>query len=149
MEVRTGYLTLLLCAAGCQEPAPDAEIVAAKVLADREQREKDDLAREPNRYLELSGLVYEDEGIVNDYRQLTAITVLNKSKHAVTDVVGEVAWYRGKEKLGAVPFQLDGSIAGGDTKAFSAEAKTLKSGTLKGNADRAGVVIKTLRVVEP
>jgi len=103
----------------------------------RIRRERDAILKNPGIVLEPDGFEYFDKGIINDYRQLSKMSVMNKSKYALTDIAGEVDWLDSEgQKVGSVPFTLTGSIPAGDTKWFSKAAGTLANGTLQTSAKR-------------
>jgi hypothetical protein len=115
----------------------------------RKEREKASIRQDPSRYLESSDLEYFDKGILNDYRQLTRISILNKSNYALRNIAGEVDWVNGEgEKVGSVPFTVKGSIPAGDTKRFSKDAHTLQNGTLQTSAKRARIRFTQAEIVE-
>jgi hypothetical protein len=104
----------------------------------------------PNNYLEVKHREYYDKGIINDYRTLTSMTVLNRSRHAIHEMSGEVDWLDAQgRKFGSVPFTLKGSIPAGDTKTFTSDAGTLTNGTIQGDAKHAQIRFTRVSVVEP
>jgi hypothetical protein len=117
---------------------------AARVAQAREQ-----LVKSPSTYLEASDVRYFDKGIVNDYRQITQMRVLNKSKFPVTDVQGEVDWTDDAgRKTGSVPFSIRGSIPAGDTKQFAAQDGSLTNGALQTSVTHAAVRFTHVTIVE-
>ena len=133
-------LPLLAC-----ETQADRQRQAAAVAAElqsqqraQEAAERARVAQNPDEYLQTSDMKVFDRGIINSYRELTGVTVLNKSKYPLDNLRGEVDWLsEDGAKYGSVPFTLKGSIPAGDTKVFSNSAQTLASGTVMGNARRA------------
>lgn len=127
---------------------------AALKLREKQEAEKQAQARsqllaQPDQYLESSDFTYYDKGIINDYRQLVGVRVLNKSKYPVTDLQGEVDWIdTDGQKVGSVPFTLKGSIAAGATVSFSEQDHTLSNGTLQASAKRARLRFTSIRIAE-
>ena len=114
----------------------------------REAEEKAHVQRAPDDFLETSDLGYYDEGIINDYRTLRTVTVLNKSRLSLNNLRGEVDWYSATgAKFGSVPFSVSGSIPAGDTKVFSTTSGTLTNGTIRGAAKFARVRFTHVEVV--
>ncbi len=119
-------------------------------LAAKEKKEKQDLRAHPQRYLESSETMYRDDGIINSYRQLSSMRVMNKSAFAVRDVSGEVDWLTEQDqKVATMPFTLKGSLPAGDTKTFSLKDGTLSNGTVKTGATKAQVRFLSLGLVSP
>lgn len=133
---------------GCSSTSSEVKVVQ-QTVEDQTQKEKQDLLARPDSYLEEGDLVYYDKGIIHDYRQLASMTVLNKSKHAVRNMAGEIDWVAPDgSKIGTIPFSK-GSLAGGDTKKFSRADGTLSNGTLQGNATKARVRFTSIALVQP
>lgn len=101
--------------------------------------------------LETSGLQYYDKGIINDYRQLTGITVLNKARYcAVRSAEGDVTWLDDQgRRYGSTPFTLRRSIPAGGTQRFSTADQTMTSGTLECSGRRAQISFTRVDVVQP
>ncbi len=117
----------------------------------RMQREEcTKLATQPNTLLETSDLRHYDKGIINDYRQLVGVTVLNTSRYcSVRAAEGDVTWLDAQgRRLGSTPFKLDMSIPAGATQRFSTSAGTLTSGTLEGAGVDARITFTRVDVVE-
>ncbi len=136
-----------------QQRQQDAVAAALKLRetqeAEKQARERTQLLTQPDQYLESSDFTYYDKGIINDYRQLVGVRVLNKSKYPVADLQGEVDWVDDDgQKVGSVPFTLRGSIAAGATVRFSEQDKTLSNGTLQASAKRARLRFTSLRIAE-
>jgi hypothetical protein len=97
-----------------EQQRQEAAITAALKLREQQEAEKKAFERkqllaQPDGYLEASDFSYRDKGIINDYRQLIGVRVLNKSKYAVTDLKGEArldavhaAWLRRRGGDGAL-----------------------------------------------
>ncbi len=160
---RRGQLAAVVTAtsvilAGCKDysRAPDPEKkadlkeAAENVAEEKEAKEKRDLVNDPARFLEVVDWTYRDDGIINSYRQMATVRVINKSKYAVRDVAGEVDWLDAQDqKLASMPFSLKGSIPAGDTKQFALSDRTLTNGTVKLAAKKGRVRFLSLRLVEP
>jgi hypothetical protein len=132
-----------------QAAAASAAAAALQLQQAQQAAEKARLRSQPDLFLQTSNLTYYDKGIINDYRQLTGVTVLNKSKYPVNNLQGEVDWIGSNgAKAGSVPFTLSGSIPAGDTKTFSSAAGTLSNGTLETSASRAAIRFTHVDVVE-
>jgi hypothetical protein len=107
------------------------------------------LRANPTRFLKLADIGVYDKGIINSYRQLTRLSLLNASDFAVTDVRGEVDWVDAAgNRIGSTVVALAGSIPAGDTKTFSTADGTLQSGTLQGNATTQSVRFTSVTIVE-
>ena len=134
-----------------QDPAETARLTAAEVARQTQrqsERDKAALLATPSRFLAPSDLMVDDKGIINHYRQLIRITVLNKSQFSVTGVHGEVDWVDAKGgKFGSTTFELAGSIPAGATEQFSVSSGTLKSTTIQGSGQPA-IRFTSLNVVE-
>lgn len=124
---------------------------AQEALKRSQQEECLKLSTQPNTLLETSALQYYDKGIINDYRQLTGVTVLNKARYcAVRSAEGDVTWLDDSgRRFGSTPFTLQKSIPAGGTVRFSTEEKTLTSGTLEGAGKRAQINFTRVDVVQP
>lgn len=162
--VRVGALVLVLAAVGGgmayngyrQRVADEANAQAAALLLAEQQAEEKRRAdlraavlENPGRYLEESELKYFDKGIINNYRQLTGFALLNKSPFALRDLRGHVEWLNDNgEPAGSTPFSLKGSIPAGDTKRFSTDSGTMKSGTIESSASKARVTFSHAAIVE-
>jgi len=104
----------------------------------------------PNNYLEVKDWQGHDRGIINDYRTLKSMTVLNRSRHAIHEMSGEVDWINAQGgNDGSMPFTLKGSIPAGDTKTFDVNTGTLTNGTVESEAKRAQIRFTRVSVVEP
>lgn len=112
-------------------------------------RERAALLANPNAYLETSDLINYDKGIINDYRQLVGVTVLNRSHFPVRNMRGDVEWVDDSgARVASMPFTLKGSIAAGDTKKFSQSDGTLSNGTVQSGAKRLRVNFTHIDIVE-
>jgi hypothetical protein len=102
-----------------------------------EEAERRSIAASPGSVLEALKYNTYDEGITNDYTQLSAITILNRSKYGLRKISGMAEWLDDSGNLvGATPFEVGGSIPAGDTKTFSTQNGTLTSGTIKGEGKK-------------
>ena len=125
-----------------------AEVARTQELM-RVQQEKQRLVTSPSLFLETSEPGYFDKGIINDYRQLIAVSVLNKSKYPVKNIRGDVDWVNDDgASVGSMPFSLKGSIPAGDTKRFTESAGTLANGTIQSSAKRARINITHIEIIE-
>lgn len=112
-------------------------------------RERASLMANPNAFLDTSDLVNYDKGIINDYRQLTSVTVLNRSHFPVQNMSGDVEWVNESgARVASMPFTLKGSIAAGDTKRFSQAEGTLSNGTVQSSARKLRVKFTHIDIVE-
>jgi hypothetical protein len=161
--VKTGacivIVGLVIGVGGCQDAKQDAEAkaqlvdeAAGKLRADEAKQLADakaQLVADPSAYLEASDIGYYDKGIINDYRQVTRMRVMNRSKFPVTSVSGDIDWMDdGGAKVGSMPFSVSGSIAAGDTKLFSTDDGSLTNGTLQASAKRVIVRFTHVTIVE-
>lgn len=136
-----------------QQRQQDAVAAALKLREQQEAAkkalERSQLLAQPDSFLETSNSAYFDKGIINDYRQLVGVSVLNKAKYPVTDLQGEVDWFDDNgAKFGSMPFTMRGSIAAGATVRFTAQDGTLSNGTIQGKATRAKIRFTSLRIAE-
>jgi hypothetical protein len=110
-------------AAAAQALADDK---AAKLKAAADARAA--VQQHPDAYLKTSN-PQTDNGLFNNKRLLTTVTVLNTSHFALTDLSGTVSWTDGTgASIGTTPFSLAGSIAPGATMTFATANRTLSSG---------------------
>lgn len=113
------------------------------------EREKQALRDTPDSYLITSEPGYYNKGIINDYRQLIKVSVLNRSKFPVGGLSGDVEWYSDNgAKFGSTTFSLSGSIPAGDTKIFSTENGSMSSTTIQGDAKKAKVKFTHVEIIE-
>ncbi len=164
LGVRASLVAAALIVGGCdlfkderQEKAEKAKQQAQQVetaqeaLKRSQQEECKKLAATPDALLETSGLQYHDKGIINDYRQLTGLTVLNKARYcAVRSAEGDVTWLDAQgRRFGSTPFTLRKSIPAGATERFSVDEKTMTCGTLEGAGVTATIKFTRVDVIEP
>ena len=133
-----------------QQVAQRQAVEAAKVAAQEQKaQEINAIISAPGSYLQASDYQTFDKGIVNSYRQLTGITILNTAHYAVTDIQGNVTFLDDQgRQFGTLPFSLRGSIPAGATQVFSARDGTLNSGTLQGKASKLSVAFTHVRVIQ-
>jgi hypothetical protein len=114
----------------------DDAVQAAKIAEAQEKaQEKAQVVANPTAFLETSNEAIFDKGIINTYRQLSKVTVLNKSHFALRNIQGSVDWLdESGNTLGSTAVTLAGSIPAGDTKSFSTEDHSMSSTTLQGKA---------------
>jgi len=112
-------------------------------------QERAALLANPNSYLKTSDFINYDKGIINDYRQLVGVTVLNRSHFAVWNMSGDVEWVNDSgARVASMPFTLKGSIAAGDTKKFSQTDGTFTNGTVQSSARRVHLNFTHVDIVE-
>jgi hypothetical protein len=109
----------------------EARESAQRAAEQREQQMLQELKSNPGKYLRIANHQVRDKGIVNDYRQLSSLTVENQSKHAVKSIRGTVEWIDGAGNVaGSTAFSVEGTITAGDTKTFE-RGRGLTSGTIQ------------------
>jgi hypothetical protein len=108
------------------------------------------LRTDPTRFLKARDVGVYDKGIINGYRQLVRVSLLNASAFPVADIRGDVDWIDGTgSRIGSTTFTLTGSIPAGETKGFSTADGSLQSSTLEGNAAAQSVRVTSVTIVEP
>jgi hypothetical protein len=113
------------------------------------ERERQELRDTPDSFLVTSNPEYYNKGIINDYRQLIKVSVLNRSKFPVGGLSGDVEWYDDDGgKFGSTTFALRGSIPSGDTKTFSTEDGSMTSTTIQGDAKKAKVKFAHVEIID-
>lgn len=124
------------------EAAAQAAQEAAKLEAEKQKVRT-------GQYLTTSDLTYYDKGIINDYRQLTGMAVLNRSKFPVMNLSGDVEWiWDNGARAASMPFVLKGSIAAGDTKTFSTSDGSMQNGTVQTGATKVRIHFTNVDIVE-
>jgi hypothetical protein len=114
-----------------------------------EARLKRQILANPNAYLQVSGLNAFDKGILDSYRQLTTMTVMNKTTYPLTAFTGEVHWLSDQNEVREVTiFRLRGSLAPGDTKTFKTADGSLDTGTTESHAHKYEVSFKQVKFVD-
>lgn len=127
---------------------------AARLRAEQEARAREAARRlaatsDPTTVLDLLDSRVYDEGILNDYRTLTKIRLMNRSAYPLRRLSGEVRWFKTSGTyLGSSPFRLSGSIPAGATATFSTRDGTLSCGTIQGNAHRFELRFNAAEIVE-
>jgi hypothetical protein len=107
------------------------------------------IVEHPNLFLQTSDYKAFDKGILDSLRQLTQMSVTNRSKYALHDLAGEVQWISDAGELREKTlFRLRGSIAAGDIKVFRTGDGSLDSGTVESHAHKFRVAFTTARVLE-
>jgi type II secretory pathway pseudopilin PulG len=132
-----------------REQALAMQRAAEQAEVKRRADQREEVLRNPNGFLETSEITSFDKGIINDYRQLTGFTLLNKSPFPLKELKGTVEWVNNDgESAGSTPFSLHGSISAGDTKKFSTDSGTMKSGTLQTGASKLRLKFEHVAIVE-
>lgn len=136
-------------AAAAQQQAELSAAAAQQEAVDRVQREKVALRKNPARFFGISETAFHDKGIVNSYRQLMQMTVVNKSRFAVSEVSGEVDWLKADgAKIGSTTFSLAGSLPAGEARSFKTQDGSLTASTLQGAAAKWDVRVTHVEVAE-
>lgn len=111
--------------------------------------EKQGIAANPGPVLQVLDWNYYDRGFINDYRELSTITILNRSKYALRRLAGQTTWLASnKVPMGSTWFQLEGSIPAGDTKIFSRQNGNLSGGTIAGRSSSMRLSFNPAEIVE-
>ena len=132
-----------------REQALAVQRAAEQAEVKRRADQREEVLRNPNGFLETSEITSFDKGILNNYRQLTGFTLLNKSPFPLKELKGTVEWVNDDgESAGSTPFSLQGSISAGDTKKFSTSNGTMKSGTLQTGASKLRLKFEHVAIVE-
>ena len=119
----------------------DREILEA---AKRRKTELDDLRRMPATYVRMAHVenawTHHDEGIINDYSNVTEIVIHNSSHFDVSDIEGEFTYHGANDSvLAKVPVKLAGEVRAGETTRLKADARTIR-GAAKAGAFRVSSV---------
>jgi hypothetical protein len=150
MRISTSALVLLLvgCESEAERQRKAAEAAATAERALFEKRKAEVLAA-PERFLDTSNLVYYDKGIINDYRQLTGVTITNRAAVPIRVKKARVVWLtESGDEVGSSPLTLSATLAPGTDKRFSTDDGTMSSGTIQGSAKGARVEFTQIEVVE-
>jgi hypothetical protein len=135
--------------ARAQRAHEQAVAAAREAQANETAQAKAALRADPTRFLKTSDLGSFDKGIINSYRQLSKLSVLNTSKYSVTGMRGQVDWTDAQGKLiGSTAISLAGALPAGDMKTFSTRDGTLQGATLQGAATNAAVRFTSVDIVE-
>jgi hypothetical protein len=114
-----------------------------------EARRRKQILSNPGAFLQVGDLGATDKGIINSYRQLTKMSVTNKTNYPLTEMSGEVLWLSDQGEVREVTlFRLRGSLAPGDTKMFTTANNTLDSGTTESHAHKYQVSFKQVKFVD-
>lgn len=135
-------LTVAAFAVGCN-PVHIGETVAE---AEKQEAEREQCKRlATNHLVETTDLEFYDEGIINDYRQLSAVTVINRAKHCtVLGGNGMVFWSDGP----ASTFAFGKSIPASSTERLSTTDRSLvRSTTTKSSARQAMIVFTSIDAI--
>lgn len=136
-------------AEAAHEQALAMQRAAEEAEAKRKADQRAQVLQNPNGFFDVSEVVYFDKGIINDYRQLSAFTLLNKSPYPLHEMNGTIEWVKDNgESAGSTPFSLKGSIPAGDTKKFSKNDGTLESGTLQSDAANYRLKFEHVAIVQ-
>ena len=152
-------LALLPVALGCKSEAQqvaDQEALVRKAeenlkreAALKEAALKRQIRSTPGAFLEATDLGAFDKGVLNSYRQLTKVTVKNKTRYALDGIKGEVEWL---DDQGVVRektlVRLKRSIPAGDTKVFSTGDGSMDSGTTESHAHKYVLKFTSASVIE-
>ncbi|AKU93108.1 hypothetical protein AKJ08_3495 [Vulgatibacter incomptus] len=122
-----------------------AQAAAAAAEAARKAQARNALLASPSQFIEASEAEFFDKGIINSYRELTRVSLINKAEFPVRNVHGTVEWLNdGGDTIATVAFSVPGSIAAGDTKTFSKAAGNLTTTTIQTGAK--GYRIKVTKI---
>jgi hypothetical protein len=105
----------------------------------------------PEKYLEASSPQSVTRGLLNETSQLTAVTVLNTSRFALTGLQGMVTWVDASGNVLPVSTQLvlDGSIAAGASATFALGKGITMSGAIIGKGTPKEIMFTTAMVQPP
>jgi hypothetical protein len=127
-----------------------AEVQAAAAAAEaaRKAQAKQALLTNPSNFIEASGAEFFDKGIINTYRELTKVSLMNKAEFPVRSVKGSVEWLDGSgNTIATVAFSVPGSIAAGDSKTFSHSDRTLETTTIQTDAKKYRIKVTSLETL--
>jgi hypothetical protein len=111
--------------------------------------EKQSIAANPGPVLQVVEWEYYDDGFINHYREIKALTVLNRSKYALRKLSGQTTWLASNgAAIGATWFRLEGSIPAGDTKTFSWQNGNLTGGKIAGRSSSMRLSFSPAEIVE-
>ena len=145
----SGLVLAALLGVGVYALTSSSRPAATQIVQNARAEAEAQVLAAPSRYLQASDLKYYDQGIINDYRQVVQLSVLNRSTLAVQNLAGQVDWYDKSARLvGSIPLSLKGSIAAGATQIFSTQSGTLENGTIKTNATNARIRFTQVATVE-
>ena len=126
-----------------------AKEAAAEEARARREKAKQDLLSNPTAWFEATNVEFFDKGIINTYRELVRVSLMNKSHFAVRDIRGTVQWLsENGDQIASVDFSVPGSIPAGDTKTFSKANGTLSSTTIQTDAKNYRITVTKVVLVE-
>ena len=130
---------------------PIPQETAEQALQRLHREECAQMASTPNSLLETSGQRFFDRGIINSYRQIQTMTVLNRARYCVVrSAEGDFTWVDANgARLGSVPFTLSQSIPAGGTVNFSTQAGNMVTGTMAGAGVRVTTSFTRVDVIPP
>lgn len=135
--------------AAAKEQARAMQQAAERAEIQRKAQQRAEVLGNPNAFLKVSDVQIYDEGILNEYRQLSGFTVTNRSPLPLHEIKGTVEWFnKSGESTGVTPFSVKGALPAGDMKTFSSREGTLKSGTLQSAATSTRIVFEHVAIVE-
>jgi outer membrane murein-binding lipoprotein Lpp len=135
-----------------------AQVLATKIapeLADKERSEenakqaaetkaeREKMQKEPKSFFEASGLKVFD--LPKGMHSVQALTLTNKSKFAVEQVVARVDFTKDGLPAAQIPLKLTGSVPAGGTRTFSVADNTLEGASVE--ADTGDMVVIVTSVV--
>lgn len=131
-----------------------ASQAAAQAIADQAAKEKaaralelQHLMGQPSAFIVASNPEYYDKGIINSYRSLAQVTLLNRSHFPVSNPSGTVDWTNAAgASAGSTPFSVTGVLGAGESKTFSRTDHDLTSGTVEAGVTRAVVTVTHVTV---
>lgn len=125
----------------------EERLQAEKAL--KEARLKARILSSPNEFLQVGDLAAIDNGIFSSDRQLTKMTVTNRTAYPLTGFSGEVHWMSDKNEVREITlFKLGGSLSPGDTKTFTTGDGSLDTGTTVSHAHKYEVSFKQVKFLE-
>jgi len=114
------------------QQAEQIKIDLAEQQKAKEQEARAQIQNSPNSVLKVTDYAIFDKGIINSYRQISQMTVVNKSTYSLTEIKGEIAWQRDDGSVaGKIPFVINKPIPAGDSKTFSTSDGSLENNTLQ------------------
>lgn len=94
-----------------------------------------DVQMNPDACFKVSGVKIKDSGIVRSYRELSEVTLTNTSGYKISDVTGEVTWFKADgSTVGTTTFKLTGATPAGATTTFSQASKNLTTTKIQSDA---------------
>lgn len=140
-----------------QRAAAVAQVQAKKAAEDQARAEQELFERRraevmaaPSNFLEISDIESFDKGFINSYRELTGVSITNRSRVPIRLAKGRAVWIDAKgEEVGAAPLTFRGDLAPGAQVRFTKGAGNLTSGTIQGSASRVRVEFTDLQVLTP